>query len=56
MYYSKFVIVIDYVNIMFYFRNVLSYEIQKKIIEELEDWKEKQMILFNEKVIILKNV
>ncbi|KAL5237486.1 hypothetical protein ACI65C_004896 [Semiaphis heraclei] len=27
--------------------------IQQKLIEELEDWKDKQMLLFNEKVIIL---
>lgn len=26
------------------------FNVQQKLIEELEDWKEKQMILFNEKV------
>jgi len=37
---------------MFFFRTIIK-SIQQKIIEELEDWKDKQMLLFNENVIIL---
>lgn len=29
---------------------------QQKSIEELEDWKDKQMILFNEKVIFILTI
>ncbi|XP_050428042.1 uncharacterized protein LOC126838013 [Adelges cooleyi] len=32
--------------------NINSYDVQQKYIEELEDWKDQQMILFNEKMKI----
>lgn len=35
---------------MFCFRNAVTFDVQQKIIEELEDWKDKQKILFYEKV------
>ncbi|KAF0764562.1 putative leucine-rich repeat-containing protein [Aphis craccivora] len=31
-------------------QNVFNFDVQQRLIEELEDWKEKQMILFNEKM------
>lgn len=31
-------------------QNELIFDVQQKLIEELEDWKDKQMILFNEKM------
>lgn len=31
-------------------RNILNYDVQQKSIVDLEDWKNQQMILFNEKV------
>jgi hypothetical protein len=37
--------------IKIYSRNLLNFDGQEKLIDELEDWKDKQMILFNEKVL-----
>lgn len=36
----------------FCFRNPVTFDMQQNIIEELEDWKDKQKILFYEKVNI----